>query len=185
MNEKIIEQKIKELGGIQGALGGPTIPVHQSQLLVIEKAIGKALPSEYKEFIKEYGASKFSTLVIFRPMIDLPDDISSSGCGCFDYFFGGDNDEDTYSLKWAFDAYKERIPNSLFPIGGNLAGGVICIGISSEQYGKVFYWDVSNEWDCDDFEEGDDIEELMFQNVHIIANDFLDFISRLEESPHA
>lgn len=184
MNKNIVEQKIKELGGIESALGGPTVPMLESQLLEIEKTIEATLPVEYREFIKEYGANKFATLVIFRPQVNLPDEISSSGCGCFDYFFGADNEEGAYSLKWAFNAYRDRMPESLFPIGGDLGGGVICIGISGDHLGKVFYWDQSNEVDSDDFEEGSDIEKMMFQNVHIAANNFREFIFSLEESPH-
>lgn len=185
MNKAIVEKKIKELGGIEAVMGGSVVPMLDSQLVEIEKKRSFTLPKEYRRFIKEYGASKFVTLVIFRPMVNLPSDISSSGCGCFDYFFGADNDDGAYSLKWALDAYKERMPESLLPIGGDLSGGVMCIGISEDKYGEIYYWDPSNEWESDDFEEGDDVDALMLQNVHIVANNFLDFITRLEESPHA
>lgn len=39
----------------------------------------------------------------------------------------------------------------LVPIGGDLGGGIICIVISGDHLGKIFYWGQSNEVDSDDF----------------------------------
>lgn len=50
------------------------------------------------------------------------------------------------------------MPHSLIPIGGDLGGGVICLGISGDHFGKIYYWDPMNELDPDDLEDGDDIE---------------------------
>ncbi|WP_064604067.1 hypothetical protein [Photobacterium sp. J15] len=62
---------------------------------------------------------------------------------------------------------------------------MICLGISGDHFGKIYYWDPMNELDPDDLEDGDDIEEMMFQNLHIVADSFMGFISRLTQSPYA
>ncbi|VAW75611.1 hypothetical protein MNBD_GAMMA12-3827 [hydrothermal vent metagenome] len=185
MSKLIFEKKIEELGGIEATSGGEFVSVAEESLVTIEKKIGVSLPQDYRAFVKEYGASQFHTLVIFKPIIDLPDYISSAGYGYFDYFFGVSDNTNIYALQWAIESYKNRVPKSLLPIGGDVGGGVICLGISGDECNKVYYWDPSNEWDVDDIEDGDDIESIMFQNVHIVADTFTDFISCLEESPYA
>lgn len=123
-------------------MGGKVVAIPEEQLVTLEKKIFGELPYEYKSFIKKYGACKFKTLVVFKPIEDLPGYISSSGHGCFDYFFGASSNEndDIYSLFWAMNAYKNRVPDSLFPIGGDLGGGLVCIGISGKLRNKVYYW---------------------------------------------
>jgi hypothetical protein len=55
------------------------------------------------------------------------------------------------------------------------------LGIRGPEAGKVYYWDHEREWDEQDYlEQGLPVPpDLKFQNVHLIAGSFEDFIARL------
>jgi SMI1 / KNR4 family (SUKH-1) len=76
------------------------------------------------------------------------------------------------------------MPETIIPIGDDGIAGQICLGIKGAEAGKVYYWDQQNE----PLDEEDYLEdygeprppEAMFQNVHLIAESFEDFLRRLE-----
>lgn len=177
-----MDDQFRSLGGIEPVLGSDFSVLSEGQIIALENNIGSLLPLDYREFLKNYGGSRFGLLVLFRPLNALPETVSSFGNGCFDYFFGGGDD---YSLTWARKSYEDRIPESLLPICGDLGGGVICLGLSDDTKYKIYYWDPKNEWDPDDIEEGEDIEVAKFKNVHHVADSFSAFLRQLEVSPHA
>lgn len=75
------------------------------------------------------------------------------------------------------------MPDSMISIGDNGLGSQICIGASREALGKVFYWDRHNESDEDDYLEDHEpsvLPEILYQNVHLVADSFVDFLRRLE-----
>jgi len=76
-----------------------------------------------------------------------------------------------------------RMPSTIIPIADDGGGNQICIGIKGGEQGKIYYWDHNNEWDEEDYllDHGRPMPpEVKFQNVHLIASSFVDFISRLE-----
>ena len=59
------------------------------------------------------------------------------------------------------------MPESLIPLGDDGRGNQICLGVSGDETGKVFYWDHNNEWDEEDYfaDYGEPMpEEVRFQN---------------------
>ena len=186
-----IQQVITRLGGIVGVGGTALHPMPESEIAALELEIGIQLPEPYRRFLGMYGASSFRGLsvdnpwIVFRSLTRLPPNISSTGAGLFEAFYGAERDaHDAYSLRVRNRMLKGRIPESIFAIGDDGGAGYICIGISGHENTKVYYWDQSNE----SLDEEDYLKdygeprppEMLFQNVYLIGESFEDFIERLE-----
>lgn len=180
-----------KLGGIKPVVGKTFSPMTASELANIEKRLGVLLPEGYRNFLTAYGASSFNGAspenpwIVYRSLTPLPPHISKTGKGLFDAFYGGKKKgRDAYSLSARIKFYSGRMPDSIIPIGDDGGAGQICLGISGKEAGKVYYWDQQNE----PLDEEDYLEDYgeprppaaMFQNVHLIANSFEDFLQRLE-----
>lgn len=179
------------LGGLKPVVRDSFVPMPEAEIATVEERIGARLPDDYRKFVATYGASSFNGIspdnpwIVFRSLNALPPHISKSGNGLFDAFYGGENDEhDPYSLRVRIHFFSGRMPESIIPIGDDGGAGQICIGIKGAQAGKVYYWDQRNEpLDEEDYLEdyvGPRPPEAMFQNVHLIASSFDDFLGRLE-----
>jgi hypothetical protein len=178
------------LGGIKGAGGNNLTPMTDAEIIAFEKEVGARLPETYRQFLASYGASTFNgaspdnPYILFRPLKQLPSHFKS-GKGLFDAFYGAERDpHDGYSLRVRTRFFLGRMPGSIIPIGDDGGAGQICLGIKGSEAGKVYYWDQQNEpQDEEDYFEdyGEPRPpEAMFQNVHLIAESFEDFLRRLE-----
>lgn len=83
-----------------------------------------------------------------------------------------DNPRSTSTLDYIARLYAQRLPNEIIPIGGDVAGGKICLGVSGASLGRVYYWDPGM-----DFE---DTSLGSFENIEVIASTFENFIMTLE-----
>lgn len=180
-----------QLGGIRPVVGDRFSPMTEGEIAAVEKQLGVRLPEAYRKFLATYGASSFkgaspdNPWIVFRSLTPLPPNISKTGKGLFDAFYGGEKDErDPYSLWVRTRFFAGRMPDSIIPIGDDGGAGQICLGIRGAEARKVYYWDQASEpLDEEDY-LGDYGEprppEAMFQNVHQIAESFEDFLRRLE-----
>lgn len=180
------QERFEALGGIVPVVGDRFVPLSGSEIDALEKVLHASLPMFYRRFLETYGATAFGKYVDFSPAQGLPENVSSSGKGHFGFFYGALSQQydDSFSLEWNIAVYRERMPESIIPIGGDGSGDQICLGISGAQAGKIFYWDHNNEWDEEDYlDDGEPVPpDLKFQNVHLVANSFDDFLLRLEIS---
>jgi hypothetical protein len=177
---KEYEDKFRVLGGI-APVGGKISPLSEDELSAIERDLQATLPPDYRRYLREYGLAAFGEYVNFRPLCPLPPHISDNGAGHLSYFYGaGDG---AHSLRWNIEILRDRMPNTIIPIGDDGVGNQICIGIAGNERGKVYFWDHENEWDEADYLEEEGVPmppEVKFQNVYLVAESFADFINRLE-----
>ena len=177
------QETFNQLGGLEPAAGDTLIPVPVDELAALEGDIGDPLPARYREFLGSYGASSFGESVAFQPVQPLPAAISSTGKGGFSHFFGATTpaQDETLSLSWNLATYRDRMPETMIPIASDGGGDLICLVVTGDEVGKVYYWDHNNEWDEDDYLDQDEPvpADIKFQNVHLIAHSFEEFISRL------
>jgi hypothetical protein len=68
--------------------------------------------------------------------------------------------------------YKDRIPKELFPIAHDPGGNLVCIGISGEHLGRIYFWD--HEYEADE-------SNVDFSNVHLVAETLEGFLANLYE----
>jgi hypothetical protein len=180
----------KRLGGIKPVASDKFIPMTEVEIAAVEEDRGVRLPEAYRRFLTTYGASTFNgaspdnPFIVFRPLTPLPPQFKGSN-GLFDAFYGAEREaHDGYSLRVRIRFYSGRMPESIIPIGDDGGAGQICLGVKGAEAGKVYYWEQQNEA----LDEEDYLEdygeprppEAMFQNVHLVAKSFEDFLQRLE-----
>jgi hypothetical protein len=176
--KKEIENRFRLLGGVT-PIGKAFVPVVDEELNFIETALGAALPGDYREFVQEYGVSAFGELVQFQPI--------EGEAGPLSHFYGSKS-AGSNSLTRNIEKYMGRMPETIIPIADDGGGNQICLGIKGKERGKVYYWDHHNESDEEDYleEHGKSMPpEVKFQNVHLIAKSFEDFVQRLEKSQNS
>lgn len=184
MNLVEIAELAEKLGGLEPVGGGVQfVPVSEHELQSLERQIGAPFPEAYRRFVATYGASRFRHGLGFSLAPPPSGEAGSPRRGVFDRFYGAVNpSKKTWSLAWAIKTYRERMPESVVPIGADGGGNQIVIGVSGNERGNLYYWDHENEWDEEDFtEEGLPVPpDLKLQNLHIIASSFDDFLRKLE-----
>ena len=179
-----------KLGGITGVGGDKLNPMSESEITAFEEELGVRLPKAYRTFLADYGASTFNgtspenPYILFRPVEPLPPQFRS-GKGMVDALYGGERGpHDGYSVRVRTRFFAGRMPESIIPIGDDGLAGQICLGIKGAEAGKVYYWDQQNEPQDEDGYFDDHGKprppEVMFQNVHLIAESFEDFLRRLD-----
>ena len=72
-----------------------------------------------------------------------------------------------------FETYKNRIPNTCIPIGRDAGGNLVCLNLSEDRYGYVYFWDHEEEFN---YEEG----KITINNLHFIAETFNEFLNSIE-----
>ena len=163
-------------------------PLTVAEVSELESSLGAEFPETYRHLLARYGAAGFERYVKF-PVVkgvsvmdmmkgEMPAEIALLPFGMF---YG--SDANGYGLIKHIKTYMGRMPESLIPVGGDGFGNQICLCISGQQRGKVYWWDHENEWDEDDYE--DDYGEPMppeakFQNVYLVAESFDEFFRKLE-----
>ena len=176
--------------GIEPVIGNQLFLMGEGEIAELERPLGVRLPETYRTFLSTHGASGFWNIICFHPVQPLPAGVSSNGDGPFDFFYGPTTDAgaayDCYSLADVITCFADRMPESLIPIGGDMMDSQICLGIRGAETGKVYLWDIENEWGEEDYtNEGLPVPpDLKFQNVHLIADSFEDFLLRLYVSDY-
>ena len=187
MKTENTEKKFDELGGVKPVRGQIFSPLEEDEILKIEKIVGANLPEPYRSLLAKFGSWSFEEFISFpysnvtmmQVMKGQSFDLNKRNFLAYMY---GSKEDDTYSLERAIKTYKERMPETIIPIGDDGGGNKVCLGLNGAEKGKVFYWDHDSEWDEDDYleEEGEPMPpEVKFQNVYLVANSFEEFLNQL------
>ncbi|WP_277713476.1 SMI1/KNR4 family protein [Bacillus atrophaeus] len=165
-----IKQKLSEFSIDETT--DPSININE-QLKEIERNIGNQLPSDYKDFLKEYGGcyleSKKTTDeieydVCYKPLEKDPWMEEDDETQLLEGFYGLTSNHD--SIQKAIDTYSDRLPRNIIPIASSAGGNEICIDIENE---KILFWDHELSHPDKDFS--------------LIANSFEEFILSLVDEP--
>ncbi|AXV61792.1 SMI1/KNR4 family protein, partial [Bacillus subtilis] len=165
-----IKQKLKEFS--IDAKTDPRINKNE-QLKEIEKNMGKQLPSDYKDFLKEYGGCYLESTkttdeieydVCYKPIEKDPWMGKDDDTQLLEDFYGLANDHS--NLQKAIDTYSDRFPKNIIPIASSSGGNEICMDIDNE---KILFWDHELSHPDKDF--------------FLIANSFEEFILSLVDEP--
>jgi hypothetical protein len=122
----------------------------------VEKVIGADLPSQYREFLAKHGGGR-PVPATFR--------VGEGIGGTINEFYDIDGLSDTYRV------FQGRIPAHLLAIGYDGCGNQVCLAVSGEELGSVWFWD----------HEGEPPEgaEPATSNLHRIAPSFTLFLDGL------
>lgn len=115
-------------------------PVSEEQLKTFERELGRPLPCQYRRFllITNGGRPQKEEFII-----------SSAECGDILNFFYGIGVGDDYGLMENWGVFEGRIADDLLPIAEDPFGNQICISLSSDDCGKMYFWDHEVEFTPD------------------------------------
>ena len=133
-------------------------------LAELEQKLQVRLPQQYKEFLRKYNGGK-----------PVPNVFAIKGNpydsrGMIQHFLGVSEGNYRDILKQA-TVFRDRVPSDLLPVARDPGGSLICLAVSGENYGKIYFWDREDE-----VEEG---EEPDYRNVYFIANSFDELLENL------
>ncbi len=140
--------------------------INESEIKRVEVELQIKFPESYKTFLLKYNGGRPS------PNIFPIHGDSADNQGILDWFLCI-QEGSHYDITWEMEMYDGRIPRNFLIIGKDPGSNNICLSISGDEYGKVFFWDHENE-----VAEG---EEPDYQNVYLIANSFDEFLKSLKD----
>jgi hypothetical protein len=140
----------------------------------IEEIIGFTLPTDYVDFLLDYGG--FDSLILCPLKEIYPKDNGEDNHKIsVDIFLSAQPNREGRRLISDFHAFRGRMPFNFLPISYS-GSDIICLCLSGENQGKVYFWEMDFEEEVNE-EEG---EEPGYSNVYLVANSFDEFINSLE-----
>lgn len=138
--------------------------ITNSELEEFEHGLTVKLPEDYRIFLLSYNAAKPKPAAYFINE-QQGDNLVRDLLGLCD--------KDWYSLRDHLEVYNGRIPSNFLPIATDYFSNLVCLSISGEDRGKVYFWD--HDWEVVDGEPD-------YSNVHLIAESFTVFLESLYEA---
>lgn len=137
---------------------------NENKLISFTENIGCELPKEYIEFLRQHNGGYVKNSISTYNKNGKRRFILTS-------MFGIGSEDDLISQ---FETYKNRIPNNCIPIGRDAGGNLVCLNLSKDKYGNVYFWDHEEELM---YEDG----KITLNDLYIIAETFHEFVNSLEE----
>jgi hypothetical protein len=139
--------------------GGP--PLHERELTSFEKAHGLSLPAVYREFLLATNGG--------RPERDLLTihGLKGNSVGRIHLFFGLKDPVESCNLDWNLTVFRDRIPASQLPIATTEGVDKVCLSLSGERAGAIFYWD--------------GYAQAGESSLYFLADDFASFVASLQK----
>jgi cell wall assembly regulator SMI1 len=141
----------------------------ESDILRIEEKLTINLPEQYRTHLLKYNGGRpvrcaFSTLGVnegnYSPF--------SSGVHYFYAIYEGKQE----NFETKYNIFKGRMPANMIPIASDGGGNQICVSVSGNDYGHIYFWDHEDEADDDSTPD--------YSNLTHLADSLNDFIQRLE-----
>jgi len=114
------------------------------------------IPDEYVLFLKQIKKWKFNQTIGIKSKEDIS--VISENIVPVDFF-------DIDSILSTINRFNGNLPDNLLPIAEGVAGDLIVMDLSPENYGKVYYW--YHEHDSD------------YSGLYLLGNDFTEFMNNL------
>lgn len=149
--DKIIKDKLNEI--LDKQCVNNRSKVSKKSIALFEKQFQISLPEYYKEFLEKYYSHYIKDDYYF-PIIEKSKLSCSNGMEMMDYFL---NDELIPIATNFIDLWGD----SVVPIGC-AAGDYICLGVSEDNYGKIYFF----------YHEDEDRSDKLY----LIANSFYEFV---------
>jgi hypothetical protein len=156
--------------------------MNEGEMRTIEQEIGATIPSAYRSFVQRFGACTVSGVATFSTIDRLPQYITRDGRALFGTFFGASSEtyDESNSLVWNVENYKDRIPDWLLPIADDGGGDILCLAVSGPDRGKVYFWDMRQE--MGEVERNALGVSDRHKNIYLVADSFDEFLYRLSVS---
>jgi cell wall assembly regulator SMI1 len=141
--------------------------LNENQINDLEKKFNICLPNEYRNFLLKYNGG------IPRPSVfNFKDNGGQETNSLVHYFYAIYNESNYDNLEQNYILYikEKRIPLNILPIADDPFGNMICISLSGNDCGNVYFWNHEEE-----------VENESYDNLSLIANNFNEFLDNLYE----
>jgi hypothetical protein len=145
---------------------GPKIS--KDDIKSFEASIGFVLTQDYCDFLLEYNGGMTENDCYFKFQVASSQSNWDNESG-LDLLYGINHSKRLDRLDENFNTFRKRMPDGFIPIGHDAFGNRICICLSKENYGNIYFWDHEQE------------EGLpTYNNCFLIANSFTEFMESLK-----
>lgn len=145
------------------SIKNPGKKISEQDISKLEADVGCTLPADYKAFLLEFNGG--------RPRPNLfPVKSFENGTASVHTLLGIDRESESSRIDWHLREYGDRIPSELLPIGYSDTNDILCIALSGESVGNIYYWDSLNE-----------VSKGSYDNIHHVATSFKEFLESLFE----
>jgi len=145
------------------------LPVGEEEVARVEHTIGVAIPPEYRTFLFSSNGG-FPEPANF-PIVDSEGKVIERNV--IQSFYGVGTGHTYSDLERKYRMFHDRVPSNLLPIASDPGGNQICICVSGDDFGKIFFWDHEREQ-----EEG---VAPTYDNVLFVADGFRAFLASLTD----
>ena len=108
-------------------------PISKSELEAFEDKLGIDLPADYRSFLLEHNGGDYPATVSTPYGLDNPK-------SAFIGVFYGLNAQDDFDLLDAYEVLCEQLPLGILPIGDDDGGNEICLVVTEQDYGSIWFW---------------------------------------------
>jgi len=169
--------------GLEPAGSTEFMPLDDQELQLIESRLEVQLPATFREFLQTFGASGFRGIARITARERLPPSVSETGhVALVGDFYGSVKSGPARSLLHQIDNMRSRMPAALIPIARAGMGDNICIGITDDHVGRIYYWFHEDEpLTPEEYLEDYGVEmppAEWFRNVTLVADSFDDMVDR-------
>lgn len=140
----------------------------ENEMQDIERNIGHVLPSDYREFLMDFGGYSFSN--VRYPVKKEENEVKTAELS---YFYGLKVGTTADLLRtYRGDVANQVMAPELLPIATSGAGSRICLFLTGEREGSVHFW-----------RQEQAVVPYDYSNLYAIANSFDEFMNVLELHP--
>jgi len=147
-------------------------PTSEQEIQKFGELIHATLPYDYRNFLLKYNGGKPEYYI-------FPENDNTYQLA-LDLLHGLNTNNNYSDLKWNYNTYTDRIMDSFIPIADEIGGDQFVLGVKGDFKGKVYLWDHNEELDNDKFQEN-----ILPDNMYLLADSFTDFMEQLEEDTEA
>jgi hypothetical protein len=151
------------------AFSQPGKHLTEGDIFVLEQRLNILLPKSYRRFLLEVNGGQP------KPNAFPIHNFSRDTHGLLDHFFSWDPDDVDYDIVENAQVFRNRMPTELLPIAFDPGGNLLCLAVSGDNIGKVYYWDHEDEYPPGETPD--------YHNLYFVANDFDDLLGGLSELP--
>lgn len=142
--------------------------VSEDQITEIERKLGISFPIQYRQFLVKSNGGEPSPNCF--PIAEV---LAKGNAALLAFFFGIDMWPGSgYDIVTNINTFRKRIPRELIAIASDVGGNLICIAVTGENVGKIYFWE-------HEFERWFGLKPS-YRNVAFVANSFDEFIEMLD-----
>ena len=157
-------------------------PITKKMLLEFEKNLPRALPDDYRDFLKQCNGGSMDEennafYITGIPGFTKTRKGDEGFAAWFDSLNPNKNEDEEDLLSQYLSIRGEGVfPNYCLPIGSDYGGNLILLSLGEEDYGHIYFWDHEQGWD-----EAGSLEPD-YSHCYFVAKSFTELIDSLHHS---